>query len=88
MDCQILSIDAWREPEGGWTWNMWYHAGKYFDLKDDENNRTILRKMRESGHLSEESKGKVAVEDDGYNIVIKRKSNQMPLFAIVYGDQI
>ena len=31
------------------------------------------------------SKGRVALEDDGYNVVIVNKSTREPLFAIEYG---
>jgi hypothetical protein len=41
--------------------------------------------MREE-FLSDSSKGKVSVMDDGYNVVICKKSNNMPLYAICYGE--
>lgn len=84
LTCKILSIDAWREPEGGWTWNAWYDTGSTFELEENESNRSILKKMREEV-LSEESKGLVAVEDDEYNMVILKASTREPIFAIEYG---
>ena len=85
MNYKLLSIDAWRDPEGGWFWNQWYSAGE-FDLEENESNRSILRKLRDAGFLNEQSKGKVAVEDDGYNVVIMTKGTREPLFAIEYGN--
>lgn len=84
---RILSIDAWAGCEPGlWEWNNWYHVGDINNIP--ETNRGILKHMRDEGFLSEYSKGKVTVEDDGYNLVIIERSNQKPLFAIEYGREI
>ena len=88
MICKVLSIDAWRDPEGGWTWNAWYDTGVVYDLDENESNRSILKNLREYGLLSKESKGKVAIEDDGYNIVVMAKGTREPLYAIEYGNNI
>jgi len=82
---KILSIDAWREPEGGWTWNNWYHVGDYpYPL--NSGTRQLLKMLRYDGYLSENSKGRVTVDDDGYNIVIIDRGTREPLFAIEYGN--
>ena len=83
---RVLSIDAWRESEGGWEWNNWFHVGDIDSLP--ESNRAILKLMRDEGFLTEYSKGRVYVDDDQYNIVICDRSNHMPLFAIEYGNHI
>ena len=79
---KILSIDAWRY-DGGWTWNNWFNVGSI--EKIPEGNRRILKMMRDKGYLSEGSKGRVTVDDDGYNVVILDKGTREPLFAIEYG---
>ena len=68
----ILSIDAWREPEGGWTWNQWYKVGKISrsELAKLKTNAQILKYMRDEGYLKDTSKGRVTVDDDQYNYVI------------------
>lgn len=84
---RILSIDAWRE-DNGWTWNNWFHVGD-FDLPQFlDSNRKILQFMRESGYLTEYSKGRCAVDDDGYNVVILDRATREPLFAIEYGNTL
>jgi hypothetical protein len=82
---RILSIDAWRECDGGYTWNAWYDAG---DIDADAihwNARKILKYFRDNGYLTEKSAGKCAIDDDQYNIVIVERSTRRPLFAIEYG---
>ena len=80
---KILSIDAWRDPDG-WTWNNWFHIGEY-SHPIDTSTRTILKTLREEGYLSEYSKGRVTIEDDQYNLVVIDKNTREPLIAIEYG---
>lgn len=80
----ILSIDAWRDGAGSWTWNNWFRVGEVEDIPP--TTRQILRFMRAEGYLSAKSAGLVMVDDDGYNLVICKRSNGCPLFAICYGE--
>jgi len=82
---RVLSIDAWREPEGGWTWNQWYNAGTIPDTCLNWSNRKLFKWFRDEGKLSSFSTGKIALEDDQYNLVIVNKNTREPLFAIEYG---
>ena len=84
---RVLSIDAWRDPKCGWFWNNWFHVDDVPAELVDMSPRRLLRAMRERGYLSNYSKGRMTVEDDGYNVVILRKSDGMPEFAIEYGNQ-
>lgn len=83
---RILSIDAWRDFDS-WTWNNWFNL-EIVELDDKITNRGILKFMRSEGYLNDNSKGKVLVVDDGYNIEIQDASNKMPLFALCYGEFI
>jgi hypothetical protein len=83
----LLSIDAWRECEGGWTWNAWYNLEKDIYFAESElTPRKVLKALRKWGFLSDESKGKVSLDDDGYNIVIQDKDTYEPIFALAYGQ--
>lgn len=82
---KVLSIDAWREPEG-WTWNTWYDAGT-IELETLDSTRKVLSAMRDAGYLSDDSKGRVCLDNDQYNIVVCDRSNGEPLFAIEYGSK-
>jgi len=88
----ILSIDAWRESDGGWTWNDAHiiERGVYFG---DEalTPRKILRAFRRWGYLNENSKGKVAVRDEYFGtnnlvgsdiIEIVARGTGEPIFAL------
>lgn len=83
----ILSIDAWRTPDGGWTWNQWYSVGSIDQATFDTltTTRSILRWMRNQGLLNAHSAGRVELDDDGYNLVICDRRDHRPLFAIEYG---
>ena len=84
-NARILSIDAWGNSEGGWDWNQWYHVGEFPTKLLDKSNRVLLRWLRENDFLGKASIGKCAIEDDGFNIVVLQRSNNMPLYAIEYG---
>lgn len=82
----LLSIDAWREMEG-WTWNNWFTLEKgIFIPLDRLTPRHIFKFLRKCEYLTDESKGKLSLDDDGHNIVIQLKSTGQPLLALCYGE--
>jgi hypothetical protein len=84
METRILYIDAWNSPDG-WTWNNWHHLAMT-DIPEQITNRQLIRLARELGYLSDSSKGRVTVEDDGYNLVIMDRKTRQPFFAFCYGE--
>jgi len=84
MKCKVLSIDAVRHI-GSWEWNSWYSAGE-IEIDIDGSNRSILKAMRKEDFLGDDSKGKITVKDDEYNIMILNKNTLEPIFAIEYGS--
>jgi len=83
----VLSIDAWGNPEEGYTWNEWFHVGT-IELDLDAENRDIVRAMVNAGYLTPKALDVATVEDDGFNIVIIDKETREPAFAIEYGPTI
>lgn len=83
----ILSIDSWAsfEPKS-WDWNNWYKVGEAPDDLAEKTTRVILAWLRTEGYLTDSSKGKLTIEDDGYNIVIVTISTRRPIFALEYGS--
>jgi len=84
--CRLLSIDAWRDSDNGWQWNSWYKVGDVPLAYCDLSARALLRALRADGFLSAASAGRCAVENDGYNVVIKARGTDEPVFAIEYGN--
>ena len=80
----ILSIEAWREPEGGWTWNNWHIVGTAPSVWAHLPARALLRKLRGEGYTL--PAGSVYIEDDGYNRVICMRATGEPLLALAYGE--
>lgn len=82
---RVLSIDAWRGCEGGWDWNDWHGVG-YAPVETlNYTPRRLLAWMRSEGYITAQSAGRVAVQDDGHNLVIIDRRNGCPLYAIEYG---
>lgn len=85
---RVLTIDAWREAEGGWTWNAWYGVGHVPLEVCDYTPRRLLAYMREAGYLAAASRGRCAIEDDGYNVIVMARGTREPLFALEYGAEV
>ena len=86
---KILSIDAWGNEEEGYEWNAWFDIGnitkeEFETLKSDED---FIEFFCQGGYINEDSKTKVLVEDDQYNIVLKVADDLRPLYAIEYGNE-
>lgn len=89
--CKLLSIDAWRSPDGGWDWNNMHTLEEGIMIRQDSqvlsSPRSALAYMRGAGWLNEYSKGRVRVdmgEDlvDGVCLVVEARSTGEPLFAL------
>ena len=85
----VLSIDAWRDCGGGWSWNAWYRTSVTLPAGvANLSPRRFLRLLRTEGLLSARSAGKVALDDDGYNLTVINRHTREPLFALAYGDAL
>ena len=85
MKYEIRSIEAWREPDGGWYWNNSYVIGSL--VFEEPTTRRILRVFREEGYLSEESKGRATVWTDGEMFEIQDRRTGEPVFALLPVDK-
>ncbi len=79
---RLLSIDAWRDPYGGWEWNNWFTMEEDIYIPSEAITPRCVFKMLRNGYLSDYSKGRVRLEDDGYNLVIKDRHTGKPIFAL------
>lgn len=81
---ELRSIDAWRDPEGGWTWNNSFHIESGIFIGNEVGTRGLLKYCREGLNiLTNESKGRVRVYDDGDIIEIQARGTGEPLFAFI-----
>lgn len=85
---RLLSIDAWRDPDGGWYWNNWFtiEEGVFFKPEVLDSPRMLLAYCRKAGWLTAESAGRCAVEDDQFNVTVLDKNTREPLIAFCYGE--
>lgn len=83
---KVLSVDALHDGNG-WSWNSWHNVGEYPLTLLDESPRKIIKWFRDNGFLADASRGRVAIEDDQYNLVVVDRSNGQPLFALEYGNK-
>lgn len=89
---KILSIDACADGEDSWSWNNWFNVGKYYEseygpLTEESLLKCIKDKCSYQGTL-DEMKEQYEVDDDQYNLVLVRKSDGCPLYAIEYGSEV
>ena len=87
LKTDLLSVDCLNDGEG-WSWNSWYKLEYGIWLHPDIlfSPRKLLKYCRDHlGILSLESKGKVQIDDDGYNVSIQTR-NGCTLFAFCYGE--
>ncbi len=87
MKVKLLSVEGWRGCDGLWFWNQWYTVDSALDISEAGTTpRKLFKYLREGGYLSERSKGKLRLHDDGYNLVIECRGTGEPLFALCYGE--
>lgn len=84
VEYQVVSIEAWREPDGGWFWNAAYNLPVKPSFDPDEMTpRKLLRLLREEDVLSNWSKGRVRVVEFGEcDFEVQDKGTREPLIAV------
>ncbi len=86
---RVLNVSAYKNDDW-WEWSYWNEVAEmtkeqFLALKNDRQTIKFIRD--ELGLLSEHSKGRVKVlDEDGHNLIIADKANNMPLFCIAYGE--
>lgn len=85
MKYTLVSIEAWRNSEGGWDWNNQY---KLEEVEIDSNisSRKLCKWLRNNFYLNERSKGKVRVNNEYEIIEILNKATNEPIFAFIMNE--
>ena len=90
---RLVSIDAWRDYDGGWQWNNWYNVEDGVCLGNDITSRRLLKFMRQSGWLTEKSKGRVRIDwhgemmDPMIEILDKNTGEPLLAFTTIHGSE-
>ena len=80
---RVLSIDAWADGDGGYTWNQWFDMGS---IPRDTPTDQMVEAAYNEGIFSKPRLPKgYTLHDDQYNIVVQDKDG-CPLYAFEYGD--
>jgi len=85
----LYQVDSWHDGFG-WSWNNWWklEEGIWLNPTVLDSARLLLRFCRDNLQiLSEESKGKLCIEDDGYNVCVNLRNGQT-IFAFCYGENL
>ena len=80
----LVSIDAWKDPDTGWYWNNFFMVERdiYFSL-DNITPRKIAKFLRKMGALTDHSKGRIIVDMSCDECIeIQDKNTREPLFAL------
>lgn len=86
MLCDVLSIDAWADGDGGWQWNAWYKYGDPVEVPRGGDKVAILALGVVLGMYDVSAIPQLEVDDsDERNIVIQNRNTGEPLFAFDYG---
>ena len=90
---RLVSIDAWRDFDGGWTWNQWYNVEDGVYLGNDITARRLLKFMRQSGWLTHASKGRVRIDwhnemcEPFIEILDKNTGEPLLAFTTLHGSE-
>ena len=90
---RLVSIDAWRDYDGGWQWNQWYTVEDGVYLGNDITARRLLKFMRQSGWLTNASKGRVRIDwhnemcDPFIEILDKNTGEPLLAFTTLHGSE-
>lgn len=92
LKCNVISLDAWANPEG-WDINNWNYCGEIeFNQEDDKqefNELEIFNALMDNEYLNPlATMDKIAIEDWFENsIIILNKDNAEPLYQLEIIDE-
>lgn len=84
MKFEVYQIDAWREPEGGWTYNDSFYICD-IEIKGEPTAKKLTKALRNKELLPDPLKLRLHV-DDYYSYegvwCVQKESNGMPLYDL------
>ena len=76
----VREIDAWSDPESGWTWNTSYHIGTMETAAEDVR-LALTAYLKRRGIVFKLNR--TIIYDDGSVIEIQDRKTKEPLYAAV-----
>ena len=84
MKFEIREIDAWADPECGWTWNTSYYLGTLNTKAQNVKRAFVHYLKRTRGIVFRRGRTIVADETGGDVLEIRDRRTGEPLFAAIY----
>lgn len=79
---RLVEIDAWADPEGGWTWNDTFTLKRF--RSESNNLKGLLLRVLRDVRGKRLTPGVFRVDDSDWNIVeVRRKKDDCPVWAIM-----
>lgn len=78
---EVREIDAWADPDGGWTYNESWHIGSFCTYSQDIPR--AFRRYLKQCHGITFYRGRTATEYDGDVYEIVDRKTREPLFAAI-----
>lgn len=77
----VRQVDAWADPDGGWTYNTVWNIGEV-RTKAKNEKKAIINYLRRKGIVFKQ--GCTRINFDGDNYEIADRKTGMPLFDAVF----
>lgn len=84
INFDVLDVDAWTDPEGGWTYNQAFTIG-HFSTRGNEK-RAFIRFLNKRGIYFKKGRTIIDVQDGGCIYEVQDRKTKEPLFAAVYHE--
>lgn len=78
---RMVEIDAWADPDGGWTWNDAFTLCRFRSNALDMKRVFLKRLAKLRGHPL--ARGVFRVTDDWRVIEIQRRKDGCPIWALI-----
>ena len=79
---RLVEIDAWADPEGGWTWNDTFTLKRF--RSESINLKGLLLRVLRDVRGKRLPPGVFRVDDSDWDIVeVRRRKDDCPVWAIV-----
>lgn len=79
---RLVEVDAWADPEGGWTWNDTFTLKRF--RSESINLKGLLLRVLRDVRGRRLPPGVFRVDDSDWNIVeVRRRKDDCPVWAII-----